>query len=144
MWLSKGFFFFNFPFCYFIVSVKKPHRFLYVDPVTLLNSFLTSGSFWVESLGIWVSWYWVYIRGHLVHLRPRLGTGYFCKIPWDPFTGKWYYKNAILRLNLVIQWLRFRGRECKFSPWPRSHMPHSQKTPNIKQRQRCNKFNEDF
>ena len=26
----------------------------------------------------------------------------------------------------------------------KSHMPHGQKTPNIKQKQYCNKFNEDF
>ena len=40
--------FLNFSFCYFIISIQKHNRFLYIilQPVTLLNSFISSHSFW--------------------------------------------------------------------------------------------------
>ena len=50
--ILKGIFFFTFLFWYFIVSVKKCHQFMYANiyPATLLNSFIGSSSFCVESL----------------------------------------------------------------------------------------------
>ena len=51
----KRFIFFTFPFWYFIVSVKKCNQILLILLIlylaTLLNSFISSNSFYLESLG---------------------------------------------------------------------------------------------
>ena len=55
----------------------------------------------------------------------------------------------LLGTSLMVQWLRLDLP--KQGAWVqslvremRSHMPHGQKYKNIKQKQYCNKFNEDF
>ena len=55
----------------------------------------------------------------------------------------------LLGTSLMVQWLRLDLP--KQGAWVqslvremRSHMPHGQKYQNIKQKQYCNKFNEDF
>ena len=51
--------------------------------------------------------------------------------------------------SLAVQWLRLRlpmqGVQVQsLDRELRSHMPHHQKTKNIRQKQYCNKFNKDF
>ena len=54
-----------------------------------------------------------------------------------------------METSLVVQWLRLhfpmQGVRVRSLVGERgSHMPHCQKTKNIKQKQYCNKFNKDF
>ena len=57
-------------------------------------------------------------------------------------------KTTLYGISLAVQWLRLRlrCRGCGLIPGQelRSHMPCGQKSQNIKQKQYCNRFNEDF
>ena len=103
---------------------------------------------WIPSKGYYKLEFLTYIQTHMMQENKHYNYKKL-KITLKMRYGIFPIKKLGLETFLVVQWLSLclpmQGVQIQSLVGElRSHMPHGQNTKNIKQKQNCNKFNEDF
>ena len=103
---------------------------------------------WIPSKGYYKLEFMTYIQTHTMQENKHYNYSKL-KITLKMRYGIFPIKKLGLEIFLVVQWLSLclpmqRVQIQSLVGELRSHMPHGQNTKNIKQKQNCDKFNEDF